>query len=459
MKVIICGAGQVGEQIAKHLSFERNDVTIIDHNSKIISHLSNTLDISGVTGCASHPDILEIAGARDCDMIIATTRSDEVNMVVCQVSHSIFSIPRKIARIRSQSYLEINYSDLYRAEHLPIDVIISPEKEVAEAAVSRLETPSAFEIETFLGGEAQLIGISLDSNCPVTNTPLRQLSELFSNLNAIVLGVRRKSKLFVPEPEDQLFVGDQIYVFCTVSDRQRTLEIFGKDMKKGNRIIIVGGGNVGLHVAKTLEQKNRDKVHCKLIEKDRSQAETAADSLERTVILHGDGLDMGLLEEGNIEQADALLAVTDDDKTNLLACTRAKSSGCPLAVSLVNDSSLNSLLQPMGIDAYINPRATTVSSILRHIRHGRVRAVYSVGDAEAELIEAQVLGTSPLAGKTLKDINWPEGVLVGAIMKKDGILIPKSDTIFLEGDVITVFYRTKDIEQVEKLLEVGINFF
>ena len=459
MKVIICGAGQVGEQIAKHLSFERNDVTIIDHNSKIISHLSNTLDISGVTGCASHPDILEIAGARDCDMIIATTRSDEVNMVVCQVSHSIFSIPRKIARIRSQSYLEINYSDLYRAEHLPIDVIISPEKEVAEAAVSRLETPSAFEIETFLGGEAQLIGISLDSNCPVTNTPLRQLSELFSNLNAIVLGVRRKSKLFVPEPEDQLFVGDQIYVFCTVSDRQRTLEIFGKDMKKGNRIIIVGGGNVGLHVAKTLEQKSRDKVHCKLIEKDRSQAETAADSLERTVILHGDGLDMGLLEEGNIEQADALLAVTDDDKTNLLACTRAKSSGCPLAVSLVNDSSLNSLLQPMGIDAYINPRATTVSSILRHIRHGRVRAVYSVGDAEAELIEAQVLGTSPLAGKTLKDINWPEGVLVGAIMKKDGILIPKSDTIFLEGDVITVFYRTKDIEQVEKLLEVGINFF
>ena len=254
-------------------------------------------------------------------------------------------------------------------------------------------------------------------------------------------------------------MGDQIYVFCTVGDRQRTLEIFGKDMKKGNRIIIVGGGNVGLHVAKTLEQKSRDKVHCKLIEKDRSQAETAADSLERTVILHGDGLDMGLLEEGNIGQADALLAVTDDDKTNLLACTRAKSSGCPLAVSLVNDSSLNSLLQPMGIDAYINPRATTVSSILRHIRHGRVRAVYSVGDAEAELIEAQVLGTSPLAGKTLKDINWPEGVLVGAIMKKDGILIPKSDTIFLEGDVITVFYRTKDIEQVEKLLEVGINFF
>ena len=158
MKVIICGAGQVGEQIARHLSFEKNDITVIDHNSELIAHLSNTLDISGVTGCASHPDILDSAGARDCDMIIATTQSDEVNMVICQVSHSVFSIPRKIARIRSQSYLEVNYSDLYRAEHLPIDVIISPEKEVAEAAVSRLETPSAFEIETFLGGKAQLGG-------------------------------------------------------------------------------------------------------------------------------------------------------------------------------------------------------------------------------------------------------------------------------------------------------------
>ena len=459
MKVIICGAGQVGEQIARHLSFEKNDITVIDNNSELIGHLSNTLDISGVTGCASHPDILEEAGARDCDMIIATTKSDEVNMVVCQVSHSVFSIPRKIARIRSQSYLEINYSDLYRAEHLPIDVIISPEREVAEAAVSRLETPSAFEIETFLNGRAQLIGISLNTNCPVINTPLRQLSELFSNLNAIVLGVRRNSKLFVPKPEDQLFSGDQVYVFSTIEDRQRTLEIFGKDMKRGNRLIIVGGGNVGLNVAKTLEQTNSDKFHCKLIEKNRVQAETVADSLERTVILNGDGLDLSLLEEANIGQVDAILAVTDDDKTNLLTCTRAKSSGCPLAICLVNDSSLNSLLEPMGIDAYINPRATTVSSILRHIRHGRVRAVYSVGNAEAELIEAQVLGTSPLAGKALKEINWPKEVLVGAVMKKEEIIIPKSDTFFSEGDIIILFYRTKDIEQVEKLLEVGINFF
>ena len=459
MKVIICGAGQVGAQIANHLSLERNDVTVIDNNADRITQLTNTLDISGVTGCASHPDVLEYAGARDCDMVIATTQSDETNMIICQVSHSVFSIPRKIARIRSQSYLEVNYSDLYRAEHLPIDVIISPEKEVAEAVISRLEIPCAFEIETFLGGNAQLIGISIDNLCPVINTPLRQLSQLFVNLNAIVLGIRRNSKLFVPDPDDQLFEDDQIYIFTTIKDRIRTLEIFGKDVEKGDRFIIVGGGNIGLNVAKKLEQNKQNKVHCKLIELDRKKAEYAADSLERTVILHGDGLNLNLLEEANVSQANALLALTDDDKTNLLTCTRAKNSGCNFVLSLVNDSSLNSLLKPMGIDAYINPRSTTVSSILRHVRHGRIRAVYTIGNAEAELIEAQVLGTSSLAGKILKDIDWPEGVLVGAIMKGNEINIAKSNTILEEGDIITVFYNSKVVNQVEKMLEVGINFF
>ena len=459
MKVIVCGAGQVGAQIANHLSLERNDITVIDSNPDLVGQLTNTLDISGITGCASHPDVLESAGARDCDMVIATTQSDETNMIICQVSHSVFTIPRKIARIRSQSYLEINYSDLYQSEHLPIDVIISPEKEVAEAVISRLEIPCAFEIETFLGGKAQLIGISIDSTCPVINTPLRQLSQLFIDLNAIVLGIRRNTKLFVPDPDDQIFGDDQIYIFTTLEDRIRTLEIFGKVIQKGNRFIIVGGGNVGLTVAKKLEENKQNKVHCKLIELNRKKAELAADSLERTVILHGDGLDLNLLEEANISQANALLALTDDDKTNLLTCTRAKTSGCELVLSLVNDSSLNSLLKPMGIDAYINPRSTTVSSILRHVRHGRIRAVYTIGDAEAELIEAQVLGTSSLAGKTLRDIDWPEGVLVGAVMKGNEINIAKSNTVLDEGDIITVFYNSKVVNKVEKMLEVGINFF
>jgi trk system potassium uptake protein TrkA len=458
MKVIICGAGQVGWQLARHLSGEDNNVTVVDYQDELIRRITDQLDVNGVTGFASHPDVLDRAGARDADMIIAATQSDEVNMVTCQVAHSIFSVPRKVARLRAKSYLDAIYSDLYRREHLPIDIVISPEREVANAALQRLAAPAAFDTESFLDNRAQLIGLSLDDDCPVLNTPLRQLSELFSTLKAVVVGIRRDEKLVAPEPEDQLFSGDQIYVFCATEDMSRTMEIFGKTNRKSDRVVIVGGGNVGLSVAQSLEQGTR-KVQVKVIERNRSVAERAADALERTIVLHGDGLDHELLEEANIEQADAFLAVTDDDKANLLSCARARAEGCELVVALINDPSMIALMRPLGIDAYINPRATTVSSILRHIRHGRVEAVYSIGDAEAEVLEAQVLGTSPIAGKTISEAGWPEGSLVGMIMKNDEILVPKGDTLIEEGDVLTVFALADDVAEVERLFQVSIDFF
>lgn len=458
MKVIICGAGQVGWQIARHLSRENNDVTVVDKDESLIRRISEVLDVSGITGFASYPDVLERAGAKDADMIIAATFADEVNMVTCQVAHSMFDIPRKIARLRSQSYLDAIYSDLYRQDHMPIDVVISPEREVAKAAMRRLEVPAAFDTERFLDGEADLLGISLSEDCPVIDTPLRQLTELFSTLKAVVVGVQRKEKMFVPETTDQLFPGDQIYVIAANSDVPRTLEIFGKTQKKGERAIVIGGGNVGLEVAQSLESGER-RMRVKLIERDRKTAETAADALERTIVLHGDGLDMELLEEANIEKADALLAVTDDDKTNLLSCARAKAMGCPLVIALVNDPSLVSLMGPLGIDAFINPRTTTVSSILRHIRHGRIRAVYSVGDAEAEVIEAQVMGTSAISGKTIRDVDWPEGSKVGMVEKNGVLNVPRGDTKLEEGDTLVVFALAADVSRVEKLFQVSLDFF
>ena len=458
MKVIICGAGQVGWQIARHLSGERNDVTVVDNNPELVRRATDTLDVQGIAGHASYPDILERAGARDADMIIAATFSDEVNMVTCQVAHSIFSIPRKIARLRSQSYLTAIYSDLYRRDHLPIDVVISPEREVAEAALRRLNAPAAFDTELFLEGKAQLLGIQLDEDCPVLNTPLRQLTDLFSTLRAIVVGVRRKEKLFAPEPGDQLFAEDQIYVMSHNEDVTRTFEIFGKTVHRQERVVIIGGGNVGLAVAKALEGR-ADRLRAKVIEKNRACAERAADALERTIVLHGDGLNMELLAEAGVDRADAILAVTDDDKTNLLASVRAKQAGCPMAIALINDPTLLPLMEPLEIDAYINPRATTVSSILRHIRHGRVRGVYSIGDAEAEVIEAQILGTSPLAGKAIRDIDFPEGVLVGAVMKDGKVVKPTGSLRIDEGDVIVVFAMADDVPEVERLFQVSIDFF
>lgn len=458
MKVIICGAGQVGWQIARQLSGERNDVTIIDTNADLVRRAADTLDVQGVVGHASYPDVLERAGARDADMLIAATHSDEVNMVACQVAHSVFGITRKVARLRAQNYLDNAYAELYRRDNLAIDVVISPEREVAEAALQRLAAPATFDTESFMGGKAHLLGIALEEDCPVLNTPLRQLNELFSTLRAIVVGVRREGRLFAPDPGDQLFAGDQIYVFSHSEDMNRTLEIFGKRVKKQERVIIVGGGSVGLGVARALEART-DRVRAKIIERDRRTAEDAADALERTIVLNGDGMDMDILAEAAIDRADALLAVTDDDRTNLLVSVRAKQAGCPMAIALVNDPTLAPLMGPLNIDAFINPRATTVSSILRHIRHGRVRGLYSIGDAEAEVIEAQVLSTSPLAGRMVREIDFPEGVLVGLVMKGETVSKPTGDLRIEAGDVVALFAMTKDVPEVERLLQVTIDFF
>ena len=458
MKVIICGAGQVGWQIARHLANEKNDVTVVDRNAELVRRATDTLDVQGVVGFASYPDVLARAGADDADMIIAATHSDEVNMVTCQVAHSVFNIPRKIARLRSQSYLDAIYADLYRRDHLPIDVVISPEKEVAEAALRRLQTPAAFETEFFFGGYVQMLGITLDDKCPVLNTPLKQLSDLFSTLSAVVVAIRREGMLFVPSSGDQLFAEDSCYICVQKHDVQRALEVFGKTTHAQDRVVIVGGGNVGFAVAQNLEGRS-SRIRAKVIEINRETAEHAAEALEKTIVLHGDGLDAEMLSEANIERSDVILAVTDDDKTNLLSAIRAKSMGCPLAICLINDPSMVPLLHAMGIDAYVNPRATTVSSILRHIRHGRVRGVYSIGDAEAEVIEAQVLSTSTIAGQCIRDIEFPEGVLLGAVRKGTKILKPSGSLRIEDGDHVVLFALAADVSELEGLLQVTIDFF
>lgn len=458
MKVIICGAGQVGWQIARHLANERNDVTVVDNDADLVRRATDTLDVQGIAGFASYPDVLERAGASDADMIIAATHSDEVNMVTCQVAHSVFDIPRKVARLRARSYLTAIYSDLYRRDHLPIDVVISPEREVADAALQRLAASSAFDTEIFLDGGVQLLGLSLAEDCPIINTPLRQLTDLFSTLRAVVVGVRREGTLFAPDPGDQLFAGDACYVMVHADDLRRTMEVFGKTVRKQERIVLIGGGNVGLMVAQELESR-ANRVRAKMIERNRACAIRAAESLERTIVLNGDGLDAALLDEANVSRADAVLCVTDDDKVNLLAAVRAKAAGARVTIALINDPTLVPMLEPLGVDAHINPRGTTVSSILRHIRHGRVRAVYSIGDAEAEIIEAEVLSTSPIAGQTIREIDFPEGVLVGAIRKGEMVIKPSGETRIDEGDIIVLFSLSGDVPEVERLLQVSIDFF
>jgi len=458
VKVIVCGAGQVGWQIARHLAGEGNDVTLIDTNSELIRRAAEVLDVQGITGFASHPDVLARAGAQDVDMIIAATHSDEVNMVVCQMAHSMFRVPRKIARLRTSAYLQALNSNLYRSDHLPIDVIISPEVEVAEAALQRIEAPTAFDTEAFLDNRARLLGLALEEDCPVLNTPLRHLSDLFPSLRAVVVGIRRDQRLFAPEPGDQLLAGDRIYVFSHADDVARTLEIFGKSPGPRKRVVIVGAGNVGLSVAKALETRP-DRIRVRLIERNRARAEAVADELSRSIVLNGDGLDRDLLEEADIDRADAVLVLTEDDRTNLLVSVRARQMGCRMSIALINDPSMVPLTEALDVDAWINPRSTTVSSILKHIRHGRVRAIYSLEDGAAEVIEAQVLSTSLIAGKLIGDLPLPEGVMIGMIRKGSEVLRPHPDLRISEGDMITLFVMATDIPEVERLLQVSVDYF
>ncbi len=458
MKVIVCGGGQVGWQIARHLSGERNDVTIVDSKPELVRRATDTLDVQGVVGYASYPKVLAQAGAADADMVIAATYSDEVNMVTCQVAHSVFGVTRKIARLREQSYLDPLYADLFRREHMPIDVIISPEREVSQAALKRVAYPEAFDVHEYFQGKALLIGLMLDENCSVLDTSLRELSELFPSLRIMVAGVRRGKRLFAPEPEDQLYAGDQVYVLTDARDVPRTFEVFGKAPKPQERVLIVGAGNVGLAVARILENQPR-RVRVKVIERDRARAELAADALERSIVLHGDGMDAALLDEAGIAKTGAVLLVTDDDRTNLLAAVRAKSMGARLAISLINDPGMVPLADATGIDAHINPRALTVSSILRHVRHGKVRSVYLLGDREAEVIEAQVLATSALCNARVRDIDFPEGALLIGVLRKSEFMRPSGDMVLREGDLVVVFSLTADVAKVDELLQVAVEFF
>ncbi len=458
MKVIVCGAGQVGFNIARQLSSEGNDVVLIDHSEELIRKVTDLIDVGGVAGYASRPDVLQEAGAEDADMLIAVTYSDEVNMIACQVAHSVFSIPRKIARVRAQSYLEAQWRDMFRRDHMPIDVIISPEIEVAESVMRRISAPGAFESTPFLDGRVRLIGTQLGPECALLNTPLRQLTQLFPDISAMVVAFERQGKLHTSSGDDQLYAGDNVFLIAAEEDVDRTLALFGHEEKVARRIVIAGGGNVGYAVAKKLEEQ-KSGVKAKLIELNRQTAEKAAEGLERTIVLNGDVLDSAILQEANIAEAEAIIALTDDDKTNLLAGVLAKDGGAQTAMILVNNQNLMRLVTPLGIDAFINPRATTVSSILRHVRRGRIRALHSVRDGAAEVIEAQTLATSPLVGKSLSQANLPSGVIVAAVLSGGRIQVPDGRHVLQDGDSVVIFALRDAVAKVEKLFRVTVDYF
>lgn len=458
MKVIICGAGRVGYGIAERLSQEDNDVSVIDISPALIAAITETLDVSGVVGHGAHPEVLARAGAEEAEMIIAVTLHDEINMVACQVAHSLFKVPTKIARIRAQSYLAPEYSDLFSRDDMPIDVAISPEIEVGKMALRRISYPGATDVVRFADDKIVMLAIECMEDCPVVNTPLQQLTELFPDLKATVTAVYRDGKLFVARSADELQTGDLAYVVCDAAHVRRTLSLFGHEEQEARRIVIAGGGNIGLFVAKTIEQF-QPRTRIKIIENNRERAVHIADQLRNTVVLHGSALDQKIQQQADMENADLFVALTNNDQINILGSVMAKSLGCRQSLVLLNDPAFHDLIDSMDIDAHINPRAVTISGILQHVRKGRIRSVYAVQKGSAEVIEAEALETSPLVGTALRDLDLPEGIRIGAIYRDGTVLAPGGELRIKAKDRVVLLATGDAIRHVQQLFRVSIQYF
>ncbi len=458
MRVIISGAGQVGYGIAERLSAEGNEVTVIDHNPELVQRVRDTLDARGIHGHGSHPDVLAQAGAREADMLIAVTQVDEVNMTACQVAHSIFDIPTRIARIRAQSYLQSEFSNLFARDHLPIDVIISPEVEVGDLILHRIAHPGASEIVTFEDDRVMVLAIDVAEECAVVDTPLIQLTELFPNLNSTVMGVRREGKLMALHSRDQMLVGDLAYVAVARDQVARVMSLFGREEEPPSRIVISGAGNVGRYVARSLEATGR-KLAIRLIEHNRDRAQSAAEELQSSIVVYGDALAEDIMREVDIADAHMFLGLTNDDETNILAAVMASELGCRTTIALVNEPQYPRFAKRLGVDAFINPRTVTVSRILRHVRRGRIRGVYTLSNGEAELLEAEALETSPLVGRPLREFEFGPGVRVGAIIRGEEVVMPSGDAKVEAGDFVIVFAMADSVRQVEQMFRVSIDFF
>lgn len=459
MQVIICGAGQVGSTIARYLSSENNDVTVIDHNPDLISRIAATLDVRPVVGAASHPHVLESAGAADADMLIAVTQSDEVNMVICQVAHSLFSVPRKIARVRSQDYLQPLWANLYTRDNMPIDSIISPEIVMAESVLRRLEVPGAMDVLPLAEGRLRLVGVRTNDHCPLVRTPLRQIAAIFPHLNMKIVGIVRGEEPLFPRSDEQIMPGDDVYFIVETSQLARGLAAFGHEEHEARRILVFGGGETGLFLAQQLEKHTED-VSVKVIEKDKDRAEKIAGLLNKTTVFHGDVLDAEVLDEAGLSSVETVIAVTDDDETNILSSLLAKKNGVQRTITLVNNKAYDSLVKSLGVDAVINPRAITVSTILQQVRRGRIHAAHSLHERIGEVIEADALETSPIVGTPIAEAKLPEGMIVGALIRdEDRVIIPTGATVIHSGDRVVLMAAPHTVKMVEKLFSVGLEYF
>tara|TARA_B100002052_G_scaffold236455_1_gene219898 strand:+ start:450 stop:1823 length:1374 start_codon:yes stop_codon:yes gene_type:complete len=455
MNIVICGAGKVGSTIAKLLSDQNHSITVIDQSSDDIQKINETLDVKAIVGKATSPAILEKANISEANMIIAVTRNDEINMLICQIAHSLFKIPKKIARIRAQEYLDPKFSQLFNRENLPIDFVISPEIEIAKSIHRKLESPGASDNVPFANNNIRLLEIEVDERCPIKNIKLNELTNKFPKLNANILGVVRDNKFIFLKKNDVMKMNDNAYVSINASQIQETLEAFGHNDPISKKILLIGGGNIGYNLAKYIELSTND-TRLKIIEKNKDRAEFLASELSNTIVINGDGLDEEVLKEANLDETETVIALTNDDEDNLMVGVLVEKFSQNKRTMVLTTKPNYSLLQTsLNIDDLIDPRMNTVSSILKHVHKGTIESAYSILNGEYEVIEAEIIESSDLINKELKKADLPEQIKIGAVLRGEEVIIPRSDYIFKKNDIVVLIAKKEQIPLIENIFRIS----
>lgn len=453
MRVVVIGAGEVGYNIADILSKEGNDIIIIDKNDERLKYVSENLDVQTIVGSGSSPEILKKARLEQSEMVVAVTDSDETNIVACLIASTQSNVPLKIARIRNPD-LNSNTA-LFDKNHLNINLCINPEREAMLNAINLMEYPGASEVMDFASGAIKLVAFYVDPGCPLVGRNLQQIKEMYGE-DILIASITRKNEPLIPSGKSVIREHDHLFFFAKSSNVQNILKFFGKETEPPQRVFILGGGATGLMLAELLEKKG---ILTKVIEKDEDRCETLACSLNKTIILHGDGTSQDLLREENIKDADYFIAVTDDEEANILGALLAKQLGARKVLALINRIDYIDLVPRIGIDGVMNPRHATIGKILHFIRKGKIISATPLQDEKTEAVEFIALETSDITSKPIKDINLPKGTIIGAVLRNDEVIIPGGDTTIMPGDRVILVALRSAIPKVEKILTVKMDYF
>ncbi len=468
MKIIILGAGQVGANLAASLVSEANDITMVDIDDVKLGLLQDRYDLRTVCGMASHPSVLRQAGAEDADMLVAVTQNDETNMVACKLAATLFNIPTKIARIRAQDYMQ--HALLFNPEHMAVDYVISPEKEVTDYIRRLIDYPEALQVVDFAEGRVRLVAVRAEGGFLVGHE-LKEMrdhlrlhlrepkNEHLRALDARVAAIFRRDRAVVPEGNTIIQDGDEVFFIAATEHIRAVMKEMRRTDRLVRRVMIAGGGNIGSRLAAALEGQ----YEVKLIDHNKKHAQRLAEQLASTLVLVGDATDEDLLQQENVEDMDIFCALTNDDEDNIMACLLAKRLGAGKVIALINRGSYVDLLQGGEIDVALSPAHATIGPLLTHIRRGDMAVVHSLRRGAAEAMEVVVHGdakTSKLIGRRIEEIDLPEGVSIGAVVRGEQVIIAHHDTLIQPEDHLIIFVPNKRmVPKVEKLLQVSFGFF